>query len=75
MVEFKIQLDESFVKTLGYKEIETQLQAFIQKITLQLAAQDILEDLVDIDLENDEEWKVARELAWRQEGGKYVTQY
>jgi hypothetical protein len=71
MVEFKIQLEDSFVQTMGYKQIETYLQEFMQKVVLKLAAQDIMKDLEDIDLQNDEEWKVSRNLAWQQEMHKY----
>lgn len=74
MVEFKIQLEESFVQTLGHKEIESQLQDLVQKAVLRLAAQDILQDLQGIDLENDKEWQLARNLAWQQEKHKYFSQ-
>lgn len=73
MIEFKIQLEESLVKTFGQKEIENYLQEFMQKIVLKLAAQDILEDLQSIDLANDKEWQLARNLAWKQEKHKYFA--
>ncbi len=73
MVEFKIQLEESFVQTMGYKQIETYLQEFMQKVVLKFAAQDILKDLESIDLENDKEWQVSRNLAWQQEKHKYFA--
>lgn len=34
MVEFKIQLEESFAQSLGYNEIDKQLQELIQRIVL-----------------------------------------
>ncbi len=74
MVEFKIQLEESFVQTLGNKQIESYLQEFMQKIVLRLSAQDILKDLETIDLENDQEWQISRNLAWQQEKHKYVVE-
>lgn len=74
MVEFKIQLEESLVKTLGYGKVEKYLQDLAQKAILKLAAEGILEDLTTIDLENDEEWQLARKLAWEQEGPKYLRQ-
>ena len=74
MVEFKIQLEESFVQTLGRKQIENYLQEFMQKIVIKLSAQEILTDLETIDLENDDEWQVSRNLAWQQEKDKYTTQ-
>ena len=74
MVEFKVQLEESLVKTWGYQAIEQQLQALAQKTVLKLAAQDILEDLSGIDLKNDKEWQLARDLAWQQEKHRYTKQ-
>ncbi len=74
MVEFKVQIEESFVQTLGHKQIELHLQEFMQKMLIKLSAQDILKDLESIDLENDEEWQMSRNLAWQQEKHKYITQ-
>ncbi len=74
MVEFKIQLEESFVQTVGHKQIELYLQEFMQKTLLKLSAQDVLKDIKAIDLENDKEWQMSRNLAWQQEKYKYVTQ-
>ncbi|TAH02091.1 MAG: hypothetical protein EAZ15_06010 [Sphingobacteriales bacterium] len=74
MVEFKIQLEESFVETLGHKQIESYLQQFMQKIVLRLSAQDILKDLETINLENDQEWQISRNLAWQQEKHKYIVE-
>ena len=71
MVEFKIQLDESVVKSVGHKQVETHLQDFVKKMLLKTAAQDVLEDLESIDLQNDKEWQTARHLAWQQEKHKY----
>jgi hypothetical protein len=72
MVEFKIQLEESIVQTFGYKEVEQHLQDFVKRMLLKAAAQDVLEDLKTIDLQNDKEWQTARHLAWQQEKHKYV---
>lgn len=71
MVEFKVQLDESFVQTLGYNEIEKHLQSLIQKLVLKHSAQDILKELPGIDLENDKEWQLSKKLAWNQEKNRY----
>lgn len=73
MVEFKIQLEESFVQTFGYKEVEQYLQDFVKKMLLKAAAQDILDDLKTIDLQNDVEWQTARHLAWQQEKHRYIV--
>ncbi len=73
MVEFKIQLEDSFVQTLGYKEIDKYLQKFVQTVVVKLAAQEILEDLELNDLTNDKEWQLSRDLAWQQEKYKYLA--
>ena len=72
MVEFKIQLEENFVKTFGQQEIEKHLQEFTKKLILKSAAKDISEDLKSFDLQNDKEWQTARNLAWQQEKYKYI---
>ncbi len=72
MVEFKIALDESIVKTFGYKQVEIYLQQFVTSLLLKAAAKDVLEDLKTIDLQNDKEWQTSRQLAWQQEKHKYL---
>jgi hypothetical protein len=72
MIEFKIQVDESVVQTFGYKQIENYLQDFINNMLLKAAAQEVLEDIKTIDLQNDKEWQTARHLAWQQEKHKYL---
>jgi hypothetical protein len=73
MVEFKIQLEDSFVQKIGYSEIDKHLQVFVKKIILKLAAKEALQDLETLDLENDKDWQVSRELAWQQEKHKYIS--
>jgi len=73
MVEFKVQVEESVVQSVGYNKIDKQLNDFMRKIILKIAAQDILNDLKTFDLENDVEWKISRNLAWEQEQHKYVV--
>ena len=73
MVEFKIQLDESVVQTFGHKQVENYLQEFVKNMLLKAAAQDVLQDLETIDLQNDKEWQTARHLAWQQEKDKYLA--
>lgn len=72
MVEFKIQLEESLVKAYGHQEVERYLQEIAQQALLKFAAKGVLADLQTIDLENDSEWQVAREIAWKQESHKYL---
>jgi hypothetical protein len=64
MIEFEIHLEESLVQSFGYRKVEQYLQDIVQKIQLKLAAEDILNDLPAIDLENDTEWQLSREKAW-----------
>jgi hypothetical protein len=52
--------------------VESYLQDFVKKMLLKTAAQDVLEDLKTIDLQNDKEWQTARHLAWQQEKHKYL---
>jgi hypothetical protein len=72
MVEFKIQLDESVVQSVGHKQVETHLQDFVKKMLLKTAALDVLKDLKSVDFQNDKEWQTARYLAWQQEKHKYI---
>lgn len=72
MVEFKIQLEDSIVQSFGYKQVENYLQDFVKKMLLKAAAQDILDDLNTIDVQNDKEWQTARHLAWQQEKHNYL---
>ncbi|WKN41329.1 hypothetical protein [Tunicatimonas pelagia] len=73
MIEFKIQLEESVVQVFGRKQVEDYLQDFVKQMLLKAAAQDVLEDLQDTDLQNDQEWQTARHLAWQQEKHKYFA--
>lgn len=73
MVEFKIQLEESLVESMGYKQIENYLQDFVQKALIKMAAKDILNDLANDEIENDSEWRLARNLAWKQEKSRYIS--
>jgi hypothetical protein len=63
MVEFTIQVEDRVVQTLGHKQIERSLHELMHTILLRLSAQDILNDVETIDLENDTEWQVSRNLA------------
>lgn len=73
MIEFKIQLEEKVVNKFGYKQVENYLQAFVKKMLLKAASQEVLEELETNNLENDKEWQSARDLAWQQEKHKYLV--
>ena len=73
MTEFKIQLEDSFVQQYGYSKVDGYLKEFVKKLSLKIAAQELLQDFEEIDLENDPQWKIARNEAWEQEKGKYIV--
>ncbi|TAH21222.1 MAG: hypothetical protein EAZ08_04280 [Cytophagales bacterium] len=64
MTELKIQIADSFIQYLGKETVEKFVQDYVTKALLRLAAQEILADLADIDIE-DTAWKEAREKAWQ----------
>lgn len=71
MIEFKIEIEENIVQQVGYQEVERYLQEFAQQLILKIAAQEVLDDLKNVDLENDPQWQMARNLAWQEEQHKY----
>jgi hypothetical protein len=71
MTEFKVKLEDKVVQTIGYGTIEKFLNEYINQIILKISAQEALNDLKSIDLENDNKWKIAREQAWKEQGYKY----
>ncbi len=72
--ELTIAIDNSLMETIGKSEIEKSLQEWLVRLQLKAAAKDVLDDLAEFDLTNDPQWQVARELAWKQEEAKYLTQ-
>ena len=71
MTEFKVQLDDSLVQTLGYSTIEKYLNLYLNQLILKISSKEVLNELVDINLENDDRWQVARGNAWKEQGYKY----
>ena len=71
MTEFKVMLEDKVVQTIGYSTIEKFLNDYINQIILKISAQEALNDLKSIDLENDSKWQIAREQAWKEQGYKY----
>jgi len=74
MTEFKIQLEDSLVQRFGYEEVDNYLKELVKKLYLKISAQEILQDINEIDLENDPQWQTARNNAWEQEKSKYLVQ-
>jgi hypothetical protein len=71
MTEFKVQLEDNLVQTIGYGKIEKILNDYVNQIALKISAQEALNDLDTIHLENDSKWNIAREQAWKEHGYKY----
>jgi hypothetical protein len=71
MTEFKIQLEDKLVQTIGYGTIEKFLSEYMNQIILKISAHNALNELKTINLENDNKWKIAREQAWKEQGYKY----
>ncbi len=72
MTELKIQIDDALINTYGSTEIEKYLYDFISKLYVKISANEMLKGMQEIDIENDKQWNVARELAWKQERYRYV---
>ncbi len=72
MIEFKVQIEDKLVQAIGYNNVESYLQDFIERLQMKLAAKEMLDDLKDINLENDERWKLAREAAWKDQKDFYL---
>jgi len=72
MTELKIQIDDTLIKTYGYNEIEKNLYDFITKLYVKISAKEMLKGIQEIDLENDEKWNIARDLAWKQESYRFA---
>ena len=66
MTEFKVMIEDELVAALGEEAIEKSLRNFVEHLNLKAAAQDALAGLDEIDLENDLQWQIAREEAWKE---------
>ncbi len=71
MTELKIKIDDSLINFMGYDEIEKSINDYISQLFLKISANDMLNEFEKIDLENDKDWKIARELAWKQERNSF----
>ncbi len=72
MIELKINVEESLVNSFGQQSLEKQVEDFLKKIELRMAAKDILIDLDQFDLTNDAKWKTARRFAWETAKNDYI---
>jgi len=71
MTELKIKIDDSLINFIGYEEIEKNINDYISQLYLKISANEMLNEFEKIDLENDKDWKISRELAWKQEGNSF----
>jgi len=71
MTEVKLLIDDNLIKTYGYSEIEKYLNDFISKLYVKISANEMLKGLQEIDLDEDQQWNKARDLAWKQENHRY----
>jgi len=71
MTEFKVQVDDKVINTFGYSIVENYLHEFVSKLYLKISAQEMLKEIQKIDLENDNNWQIARDLAWKQESYRF----
>jgi hypothetical protein len=71
MTELKLLIDDNLIKTYGYSEIEKYLYDFISKLYVKISANEMLKGIQEIDLDEDQQWNNARDLAWKQEVHRY----
>jgi len=71
MTELKIKIDDSLINFMGYDEIEKSINDYISQLYLKISASEMLNEFEKIDLVNDKDWKIARELAWKQERNSF----
>ena len=67
MTAITIQVSNEVAETFGIQELEKQINDLIAKVTLKLAAKQMLRDLKTIDLSESPEWEQARNAAWEKE--------
>jgi hypothetical protein len=67
MKAITIQVSNEVAETFGVGELEKQINDLIAKVTLKLAAKEMLRDLKAIELAKDPKWEQARAAAWEKE--------
>ena len=67
MKAITIKVSNEVAETFGIQELEKQINDLIAKVTLKLAAKQMLRDLKTIDLSESPEWEQARNAAWEKE--------
>jgi hypothetical protein len=72
MSELKIQIDDNIIKSFGKETVEIYIQDYISKALLKLAANEILEDLPNVDIDQ-QKWKQARKRAWNKSGQYFIN--
>jgi len=75
MTEITIELEESFVNSIGRQALERQIKDYLRQLLVKKAAKDILADGSSTDLSNEPAWEKAREKAWKGEEAKFKVYF
>lgn len=64
MTQITLKIDDSIVETLGRQQIETKIGEWLKELKRKIDLQEAAEELDTLQLSNDQNWQVARTLAW-----------
>jgi hypothetical protein len=64
MTQITLKIDDSIVETLGRQQIETKIGEWLKELKRKIDLQEAVEELDSLQLSNDSNWQVARNLAW-----------
>ncbi|MDZ7935286.1 MAG: hypothetical protein U5M51_10035 [Emticicia sp.] len=64
MTQITLKIDDSIVETLGRQQIEAKIAEWLEELKRKIDLQDAIEELDTLQLNNDQNWQVSRNLAW-----------
>ena len=64
MTQITLKLEDSLVEGIGKEQIERLIKDWLHQYKRKQALKEAAEDLSSINLTNDPQWQVARNLAW-----------
>lgn len=64
MTQITLKLDDSLVEGIGKEKIEQLIKDWLYQYKRKQALKEAVDDISTIDLTNDPQWQVARNLAW-----------
>jgi hypothetical protein len=64
MTQITLKIDDSIVETLGRQQIETKIGECLKELKRKIDLQEAVKELDSLQLSNDSNWQVARNLAW-----------